>query len=72
VPSNGVGIQQLYCKHSILISSSYLATSSSQKTGYQKPSQHKCSFHAKHPENLICNNVIQVESYSMYWPTFNI
>jgi len=47
------------------ISSSSLATSSSQKTGYQKSSPRTRSFHAKHTDNLTCNNVIQVESYSM-------
>jgi len=40
------------------ISSSSLATSSFHKTGYQKRSPHKCSFHAKHKDNLTCNNVM--------------
>jgi len=45
------------------ISSSSLATSSSQQTAYWKPSPRKCSFHAKHTDNLTCNNVMQVQSY---------
>jgi len=47
------------------ISSSSLATSSSQKNGCWKPSPHKCSFHAKHTDNLTCDNVTQEESYSI-------
>jgi len=45
------------------ISSTSLATSSSQQIAYWKPSPHKCLFHTKHTDNLTCNNVMQVESY---------